>query len=140
MKGSKIFTIALIVAVATLLVVLAFKVNIGATTDSIVILQTTGMTCGSCSSTITTALGATKGVAVTEVDVNGGWVIVGYETKTIKPEAIAEKITKTGFGSTVYRVLSPEIFKELTGRSIGQNQAGKCGSCSKNGSGCGGNK
>lgn len=131
----------IIISVITILSVLAFFVRIGATADSIAVLKTTGMTCGSCSSKISKALESLKGVAVTEVDVEGGWVVVGYDTKVVKPENITEKINGAGFGSKVHIVLTPEQFKQLTGRDIGKkaSTSGGCGGCGPKG-GCGSNK
>lgn len=93
MNAKTISTSFLVIAAVTVLVVFAFRVRILATADSVAVLQTTGMTCGSCSGKITKALESVKGVAVTEVDVNGGWVIVGYDTKVVKPETLAEWLT-----------------------------------------------
>jgi copper chaperone CopZ len=137
MRTKTICTTLLIVTSVTLLVVLAFRVRIGATADSIAVLRTTGMTCGSCSSRITKALERERGVAVTEVDVAGGWVIVGYDTKAVKPENLALKVTETGFGSKVYAVLTPEEFKQVTGREIGKNASAAKGCCGGKGGGCG---
>jgi copper chaperone CopZ len=140
MNAKILSTLLLVIAAVTVLVVFAFRIDTGATAYSVVVLKTTGMTCGSCSSKITKALQSLKGIAVTEVDVNGGWVIVGYDTKTIKPELLAEKVKGAGFGSTVHLVLTPEQFKQLTGRDIGAKAAPTSGCCSVNGSGCGSNK
>lgn len=140
MTAKRISTSLLVITAITVLVALAFRVRIGATADSVAVLQTTGMTCGSCSSKITKALESLKGVAVTEVDVNGGWVIVGYDTKSVKPEVLAEKITGSGFSSNVYDVLTPEQFKQITGRNVGQNSAPSKGCCGGTSGGCGGNK
>ena len=131
---NRIINVLILVAAATLLSVLAFYVRIGATADSVAVLKTAGMTCGSCSSKITKALEATQGVAVTEVDVEGGWVIVGYDTKTVKPEALAEKVRTAGFDSRVQEVLTPEQFRQVTGRNIGKNASpsGGCGGCCAN--------
>jgi copper chaperone CopZ len=139
MNAKILSTSLLVIAAVTLLVVLAFRVGTGATADSVAVLKTTGMTCGSCSSKITKALQSMKGIAVTEVDVNGGWVIVGYDTKTVKPELLAEKVKGAGFGTTVHLVLTPEQFKQLTGRDIGAKAAPISGCCGKSG-GCGSNK
>jgi mercuric ion binding protein len=127
--ANRIINVTLLAAVATLLSVLAFHVRIGATADSVAVLKTAGMTCGSCSGKITKTLEALHGVAVTEVDVEGGWVVVGYDTKAVKPEVLAEKIGSAGFGSNVHRVLTPEQFKQLTGRDICRNvtSSGNCG-------------
>ncbi len=131
MVAKNISTTFLVITVIALLVVLAFHVRIGATADSIAVLRTTGMTCGSCSSKISKALESLKGVAVTEVDIEGGWVIVGYDTKALKPEALAEKVKGAGFGSNVHVVLTPEQFKQITGRNLGQKTAKSsgCGGC-----------
>lgn len=139
---NKVFNGVIIVAAVTLLSVLAFYVRIGATADSVAVLRTTGMTCGSCSSKITKELETLKGVAVAEVDVEGGWVVVGYDTKSVKPDALAEKVNGAGFVSNVHQVLTPEQFKKITGREIGKKAASSsgCGGCGTKGGGCGSNK
>ena len=137
MRSKKISTLLLIIMAVTMLVVLAFRVTVGATADSVAVLSTTGMTCGSCSDKITQALQSVKGVAVAEVDVAGGWVIVGYDTKTTGPAKLAQKIGEAGFGSKVYAVLTPEQFRDITGRELGKNSsAAGCGGCGTKG-GCG---
>jgi copper chaperone CopZ len=125
-----------ILSVITILSALALFVRVGATADSVAVLRTTGMTCSSCSNKITKALESLKGVAVSEVDVEGGWVVVGYDTKSVKPEALAEKIHGAGFGSNLYQVLTPEQFKQITGREIGKKSSvsGGCGGCCAKGS------
>lgn len=142
MTTKKVTTTLLVLISVTMLIALGFRVSIGATADSVTVLRTTGMTCGSCSSKITKALESLKGVAVSEVDVEGGWVVVGYDTKTVKPEALAEKVNSTGFVSNVHMVLTPEQYKQITGREIGKNASpsGGCGGCGTKGGGCGSNK
>lgn len=142
MNTKRISISFLCLTVVTLLVVFAFRVRIGATADSIAVLKTSGMTCGSCSSKITRALESLKGVAVTEVDVEGGWVVVGYDKKDVKPESLAAKVNDTGFVSNVQAVLTPEQFKQVTGRDIGKktSTSSGCGGCGSKGGGCGGNK
>lgn len=137
MNTKRISTLLLLITVITGLVVLAFRVRIGATADSVAVLRTAGMTCGSCSSKITKALETVKGVAVTEVDVSGGWVIVGYDTKSVKPEALAEKVNGAGFASNVDTVLTPEEFKQIVGRDLGAKVASSSGCCGGKGGGCG---
>jgi copper chaperone CopZ len=87
----RIINVMILAAAITFLTVLAFYVRAGVTADSVAVLRTTGMTCGSCSSKITTALQTLKGVSVAEVDVDGGWVVVGYDTMVVKPEVLAER-------------------------------------------------
>lgn len=136
----RIINVVILVTAVTFLSVLAFYVRAGVTADSVAVLRTTGMTCGSCSSKITTALQTLKGVSVAEVDVDGGWVVVGYDTKSVKPEVLAEKVKGAGFGSNVHMVLTPEQFKQVTGRDIGKNAAPASGCCGSKGGGCGSNK
>lgn len=140
MKFNTIINGIIISVAAVFLTTLAFHVTARANANSIAVLKTSGMTCGSCSSKITTALEAQKGVAVTEVDVEGGWVIVGYDTKTVKPEILAEKVTSTGFTSNVHLVLTPEQFKQTTGRYLGKKSEPGSGCCGGKGGGCGSGK
>ena len=141
MKFSYLINSIVITISAVFLVTLAFHVRTRPTADSVAVLKTTGMTCGSCSSRITTALETLKGVAVTEVDVEGGWVVVGYDTKIVKPEALAKKVNGAGFVSNVNQVLTPKQFKQITGRDIGMNASPPkgCGECGTKG-GCGTDK
>ena len=136
--NNKMVNVTLVLFALIVLGMLAFHVRIGLTADSVVVLKTTGMTCGSCSSKISKSLETMKGVSSTEVDVEGGWVIVGYETKNVKPDNLVENVKMTGFDCSVYEVLTPEQFKQVTGRDIGKQAAAKQGCCGK--SGCGMNK
>lgn len=140
MGVKKISTLLAVCAVVALLVLLAFRVRVGVTADAVAVLKTSGMTCGSCSDKITRALETLNGVANTEVNVEGGWVVVGYDTKSVKPELLAEKVAGTGFSSKVHLVLTPEQFKQITGRNVGQNAVPSKGCCGSRDGGCGGNK
>jgi len=126
---NKIVNLTLVAFAVIVLGMLAFHVRVGATADSVAVLKTTGMTCGSCSKTICSSLEKVKGVEATEVDVEGGWVIVGYDAKSVKPESLADNVTKSGFGCTLHEVLTPEQFKQITGREIGKQAAAKSGCC-----------
>lgn len=140
MNAKRISTSLLILTAITFMVVLAFRVRVGASADSIALLKTDGMTCGSCSSSITSALQSVKGVATTEVDLNRGWVIVAYNRSSVTPEHLAEKVTSAGFSSNLTEVLTPEQFRQITGREIGADVASKgcCGG--SKGGGCGSSK
>jgi copper chaperone CopZ len=136
MKFTSIINGSIITVAAVLLTTLAFHVKAGASADSIAVIKTTGMTCESCSHKITAALETQKGVAATEVDVEGGWVVVAYDTKSVQPQNLAEKVTGTGYSSNVHLVLTPEQFKQTTGREIGMKTkpgSGCCGGCCGNG-------
>lgn len=134
-------SLLLVVAVVVVLTLLGLRVKVRPTADSVALLRTTGMTCGSCSEAITAALTKGKGVAATEVDPAGGWVVVGYDSKSVTPEALARKVGQAGYASSVYAVLSPEQYKRITGQEIARigSTSGGCGGCGPKGGGCGGN-
>jgi len=129
---------ALVVIAAVFLTLLALRVRVAETADSVAVLSTSGMTCSSCSAKIAQALKTTDGVAASEVDVQGGWVVVGYNTAKVQPETLAKAVTTAGFSSTVHLVMSPQQFQKLTGRAIGAHN-GKTGGCCGTG-GCNANK
>ncbi|HBA90091.1 MAG TPA: copper chaperone [Geobacter sp.] len=131
----RVLNASLVLVAAVMLAVFAFYVRVGATADAVVVLRTSGMTCGSCVGKVTKALQGEKGVVATEVDLEGGVVIAGYDSKQVAPERLAQTVAATGFGSTVQAVLTPEQFRTIVGRNIGAQAAagGCCGS-----RGCGG--
>ena len=132
---NRIWNSAIVLAVVTLLAVFAFYVRVGATADKVVVLRTSGMTCGACVKKISEALQTQKGVTATEVDLEGGLVIAGYDSKEVAPERLAAAVEKCGFASQVAGVLTPEQFRTMAGRDIGgKSAAGGC--CGKGG--CGG--
>jgi copper chaperone CopZ len=133
--GSRVFNSCLVLAVLVILGVCALYVRVGATADSVVVLKTSGMTCGSCIAKVSKALQNERGVAATEVDLAGGWVIAGYDSKQVAPERLAQKVVATGFASSVQTVLTPAQFRKIMGRDIGK-QAAASGCCG--GEGCAG--
>ena len=132
---NKAVNTCLVLAAVIILAVFGVYVRVGATADAVVVLRTSGMTCGSCIDKVSKALQSERGVAATEVDLEGGWVIAGYDSKQVAPEKLARKVAATGFESTVQTVLSPEQFRKMAGRDIGK-QAGGGGCCGSKG--CGG--
>jgi len=127
---NKVFNTALVLVVVTLLAVFACYVRVGATADQVVVLRTSGMTCGSCVKKITEALQSQKGVAAAEVDLESGLVIAGYDSRQTAPENLAKAVQKTGFHSQVAEVITPQQFRSIVGRDIGGKPVagGCCGS------------
>lgn len=130
---NKILNTALIAAAAVILVVFAFYVRVGASADAVVVLRTSGMTCQSCVQKITAALQSERGVAAAEVDLAGGLVIAGYDSKQVAPERLAQAVDATGFRSQVAKLLTPGEFRALAGRDIGAKAGGGCGGCGPGG-------
>jgi copper chaperone CopZ len=127
---NKALNSCLILAVIVILAVFAVYVRVGATADHVVVFKTTGMTCGSCVAKVNKALQSEKGVAATEVDLEGGQVIASYDSKQVAPEKLAQRVVGAGFGSTVQAILTPEQFRKIAGRDVGKQatDSGCCGS------------
>lgn len=121
----------LITAAVVVVVVCAFSVRTDASFDSVAVLRTLGMTCGSCAVRIEKTLKAEGGVEAVNVDVGGGQVVVGYDSKRVRPERIAEKVTGTGYGSSILQVLTADEYRTMNGRGVRAAAAG--GGC---GGGC----
>jgi periplasmic mercuric ion binding protein len=134
MKKGKILNFFLVIAAIAILAVLAFSVRIRPTADNVAVLRTSGMTCGGCGSKVEKALQAKAGVASVEVDVDGGRVVVGYDSKKIGPELLASTVAGAGYRSRVAELLSVEQFRAITGREPGgKYKSAGCGCCNKNG-------
>jgi len=131
---NKTLNACLVLAVLVILGVCAFFVRIGATADAVVVMKTSGMTCGACISKVSKALQSERGVAATEVDLAGGWVIAGYDSKQVAPQKLAQKVAATGYASTVQTVLTPDQFRKLVGRDVGSKAPAGSGCCG--GEGC----
>jgi copper chaperone CopZ len=136
MNFKKAGTPLLVGIVILLLAVLASRIQIGATANTVAIMKTTGMTCPTCASTITRSLEKIKGVAGAEVDLAGSMVIVGYDRQGAKPESLVKTVNDCGFASSLQQVLTVAQYREITGRALPQRRpATGCRGCGQ-GSGC----
>ncbi len=127
-RTKNIVNMLLILAAVVVVGILAFSVRLEASVNSVAVLRTQGMTCGSCAMKIEDALKGAKGVSSVQVNVNEGQVVVGYDSSLVKPEAIAEQVTGSGYGSSIIQVLTPEEYASLTGKNIAaDSQKGGCG-------------
>lgn len=128
-RTKNIVNMLLILAAVVVVGILAFSVRLEASVNSVAVLRTQGMTCGSCAMRIEDALKGAKGVSSVQVNVNEGQVVVGYDSSLVKPEAIAEQVTGSGYGSSIIQVLTPEEYASLTGKNIAADiRKGGCGS------------
>ena len=119
MKNHIIDTI-LVLAVIIVLVALAFRVRTTAPMNMIVIMKTSGMTCAHCSDSIVQAMQRVPGIATTEVDVPHGLVAIGFSTEVITPDALVRRVTANGFSSSLLSVVTPQQYKQVTGRDFGR--------------------
>jgi copper chaperone CopZ len=122
----------LVILVGIMLVTLAFFVRTGGTADRVGVFKTDGITCDGCVAEIEKALKAKKGIASMEVDIQGGRVIVGYDSMKIEPAEIAGAIAGSGYRDKVSQVMSMERFRAITGREPENRMHATvgCGGCS----------
>jgi periplasmic mercuric ion binding protein len=108
----------------------------GVKADSVAVLKSQGISCGSCAGRIEKSLKEKPGVASVEVNVDSGRVMVAYDSKVAKPETLAETVTSVGYGSSILQVLTTEQYRVMTGKSapVQTAKTGGCGSgcCNKN--------
>ena len=61
-------------------------------------LKVTGMTCGGCTSNVTNALNAVKGVDDVEVSLSEGEAVVQYDERLTSPEQLKSAVKGAGYG------------------------------------------
>ena len=124
--------LVLVLTAAAVVGIFGFSVRLQAAADEVAVLRTTGMTCGACAGRITGALQREAGVASVKVDVEGQRVVVGYDSKRIRPERLAACVTGAGYGSSLLQVLSAADYRRLTGSDAGRPDAASgCACCNK---------
>lgn len=133
MQKRKVINLLLAAAIIGILGVLALFVRVGSTADYVAVLKTQGMTCSACAGRIEKTLKAKPGVTSVEVDLDGGRVIVGYDSKLATPELVAESVSAIGYGSSVLEALTAQDYRKATGKEIPlkKTKAG-CACCNKN--------
>ncbi len=114
MRKKTSVNIALVVTVLAMLAGFGFLVRMLPEADKVAILHAENMVCG-CSDAIEKALQANKGVASVKVDVNDAKITVGYDSKKVRPEAIASSVSGLGYHSRVSQLLSIEQYRSLYG-------------------------
>jgi len=66
-----------------------------------VVITVTGMTCGSCSDKVTTALTSADGVNSASVSFKSGTATIQYNAKTTSPDQLVQVITSSGFNASL---------------------------------------
>lgn len=105
------------------------------TTDKVIVLNVSNMTCGACVNKISSSLAKIDGVGDVTVSLENGTAKVNYASAKVQPELLTAAITKAGF---------PAKFadsKELTNSSGSKvdfdpakcNSTNKAGCCAKSG-------
>lgn len=125
---NKIVNASLVAVVAVILIVFALYVRVGATADAVVVMKSSGMTCGSCAARVSKILQAEPGVAATEVNLEKGLVVAGFDSKQVSAEKLARAVSVAGFASSVQAVVTPEQFRKEAGHSVGALAERCCGS------------
>ena len=112
-----------VVALALVIMLSAGTVFAAFQADSVTVLKAAGVSCGSCAGKIKAALEAQKGVTSAEVDIELGKVVVWYDGKVAKPEALAAAVTAIGYDSKILQSYSAEEYRQATGKSAPNGKA-----------------
>lgn len=126
---NRIINLVLIFVALAILAIFASTVHLNAAADSVAVLTTFGLTSGDCSEQLIKSVEAERGVAAAVVDVATGRVAVAYDSRVVKPEVLAERVTAIDYGSSVVQILTPEEFKAQTGRTVGSLVAARKSGC-----------
>ncbi|MCM2263938.1 MAG: heavy-metal-associated domain-containing protein [Desulfuromonadales bacterium] len=128
MKIGLVEKILIALSVTVVLASFVFANNARTEPDSVVVLKTLGMTCGSCAGKIENALLGKPGVADVRVNVEAAQVIAAYDARVTSPEELADAVTTAGFRSGVVQKLPLEKYRAMTGQNVsGKDQSGKSG-------------
>ena len=131
MKIGPIEKILIALAVLVVLGSFAFAINARPKPDSVVVLKTLNMTCGSCAGTIEKTLLGKPGVGEVTVDVAAAQVVVVYDARATNPETLAAAVTAAGYQSGIVRSLSLERYREITGEKGSDKKPVKKSGCGK---------
>lgn len=118
-NDKKFFNMALVAIAVALLIALGFLVKIRPAVTDVAVLKTIGMTCASCAVNIEKALDSASGVGGVEIDVDRGWVLIGYNAEAANPDSFAGTVTNVGFRSWLMETMSAEEFRDIAGRAFG---------------------
>lgn len=117
----------LLVVVAILLVaVFAFSVRLEASADRVTVLKADGITCAGCVARIARALEAEQGVASVSVEEAAGRVVIGYDSQAVTSEALAQRVTKAGYGCRVLQTQTAEEYRKTSGSAVPARPARQC--------------
>ena len=114
MKNRKLENMVLALTVFLVLGMFAFAIHVRPTADQVAVVKATGINCGVIAE-IEKRLYAKQGVVTVEVSPNDGKVIVGYDSKTVQPQAIAAVIAEMGCEITILELLEVEKFRATSG-------------------------
>jgi len=112
MNRSRMITTMIACSVVVLLAYISFHVRSATAATAVAVLKTSGMTCGSCSEKISDALKNVKGVTHTEVDLGGGYVIIGFDDALTSPESLAQQVSKNRLQQHGAEGIDPAQFRE----------------------------
>ena len=122
--------VLILLIVALCLVTFGLVMQFDAAVNAVAVLQTEGMTCGSCAGKVEKVLLERGGVASVQVNVQQGIVIASYDARAVDPRFLAAAISRTGFPSRLREVMSMQEFRALVAGGAGCSSGG-CGNCSK---------
>lgn len=131
MKKRNLINLLLVIIAVVVVALCAFSVRLDASADKVTVLQADGITCGNCTAAITRALQKEQGVAAVAVDEAAGRVVVGFDSKAVTPEIMANRVSATGYGCRVMLVQNIDEYRSASGDLKAGPAARKC-CCAKN--------
>lgn len=131
MKIGPVEKILIALSIIVVLASFVFAVRAIPNPDSVVVLKTLNMTCGSCASAIERTLLGKPGVSEVMVDVAAGQVIAIYDARITNSDALAEFVSAAGYKSGVVQSLSLQRYREITGETGLDKKPPKKGGCGK---------
>ena len=118
MRTRNFVNLLLIVAAVALMAIFAFSVRLEASADRVTVLKADGITCGNCAARIARALEAEQGVASVSVDDSAGRVIIGYDSKAVTPETLANRVTSAGYCCRILQTQTFEEYRKSSGGAV----------------------
>jgi len=130
LRKDKAINVGLAVVVIVLLVGFSFSVRIRPVADSVALLKRAAIADVGRNADLIKHLQSEKGIASVEADMTGDFLVVGYDSKSVKPEVIVSTVTALGHQYGVAKILTVEQFKAMTGRDPAANARRTCnGGC-----------
>jgi copper chaperone CopZ len=117
MKIGPVEKVLIVLSVLVVMGSFAFAINAMPKPDTVAVLKTLNMTCGSCAGSIEKTLSERPGVDSVSVDVAAAQVVVIYDARQTSSQDLAGAVTAAGYPSGVVRELSLEHYREITGQN-----------------------
>lgn len=129
MKSDKIRFLA-ISLLTVFLVVFGLVMQFRKAINAVAVLQVNGMTCGACSAKVEKAIRERAGVAKVSVDVQNGFALAFFDSRSVDPRSLVNTVSRIGFPTRIRDLMTITEYESLVAGGSGCGSGG-CGNCSK---------